>query len=999
MLSPERFAEFFSALHGGSDPFPWQQRLADRLVQAKADQAAWPDALALPTASGKTACIDIALFALAAQFDLPANERTAPRRIFFVVDRRVIVDEAFERAWAISKKLEEAQDGILKEVADRLRLLAGGAEEHPLAVFQLRGGVYRDDAWARTPLQPTVVASTVDQIGSRLLFRGYGLRSGSMWPVHAGLAANDSLILLDEAHCANPFRQTMEAIQQYRGWQESGAPHVPETPFHFVQLSATPTAGVTDIFGTESADREHEVLGARLRASKPCALVEAKQAKGKQAGPKLAQELAKQARNLVDEDRKTVAVIVNRVATAREVYEGLAKEKKADAVLMTGRMRPMDRDQVIGEVQEALGSSRASRGGLDRPLYVVATQCLEVGADLDFDAMVSECASLDALRQRFGRLNRTGRNIQARGVVVVRGDQTDPKKTEDPVYGAAVAATWQWLKDNATEYSMDFGVENLAELVPEAPEAWEELNPPAPDAPVMLPAHVDAWAQTSPAPAPEPEAGIFLRGADRSSPEVQVCWRGDLRWDPDKAAQHASEVEAEWIDRASYCPPSSVECLPVPLALMRQWLEGRSLGPLTDVEGGAPETDSEEAEPVRAILCWRGPEDSRLVRDPRQIRPGDTVVIPAQFQGWEALGHIPRVDSEGLQASDMGDRAHLSSRAKPVLRIYPEWLATFEESEARTGLEAFLKDPGVADKPAELLVLLRELAGQEGAPPWLEPVLASLESQPRLEIGARGQEVSAEESWLVLWGRKRDGNWLPRSITFSGEDHTSSATVGIALAEHLRGVEAWARRFAEGVGLPEGLVRDLALAGRIHDLGKADPRFQALLHGGNPWMAFTAGPLLAKSGAMPQGYKEWCRAREQSGYPEGARHELLSVRLAENSPSLLGEANDPALVLHLVASHHGWCRPLAPVVWDLDPEEVVVELDGEEMWASSATGLERLDSGIAERFWQLIRRYGWWRLAWLEALLRLADHRRSEWEQTNRAPDAEETSRGEEATA
>ena len=557
------FAEFFAALWD-KRPFRWQKDLAMRVLEreaasgdlqgvpgvdapsgaGEATPSSWPDAIALPTASGKTACMDVALFALAAQASrLDSGQRiTAPRRIFFVVDRRVIVDEAHERAHRLAAELEQAGEGIRKAVADNLRRIAHGAatgfeDERPLAVHVLRGGMYRSEAWARNPLQPTIVASTVDQIGSRLLFRAYGRGPGT-WPVYAGLAANDSLVLLDEAHCAQPFLQTLRAVGRYRTWAHEPLGRC----FHPVVMSATPPPGCNDVFrdaSDEGRDPSHP-LGRRQLAGKPAALQRVPNAKGDDTVVELSKALAKSARALLGDGREAIVVFANRVVTARETYRQLREKEDAEAILLTGRMRPVDKNAVAGRLRDlGLHSDQAAGRRLERPVIVVATQTLEVGADLDFDGLVTECASLDALRQRFGRLNRTGRNIESRAEILVRAEQAKPARgaKKDPVYGEALTRTWKWLGDHENEDGeVDFGIAHLDRLLAEADShrtargaaarcALAELDAPSADAPVMLPAHVDCWAQTAPEPQPSPDVSHFLRGPRESVPDVQVCWR------------------------------------------------------------------------------------------------------------------------------------------------------------------------------------------------------------------------------------------------------------------------------------------------------------------------------------------------------------------------------------------------------------------------------------------------------------------------------------------
>ena len=989
-LTAAEFPAFFDALWDKM-PFPWQAALAERVLAEGPD--AWPEAITLPTAAGKTACLDIALFALAAQAERQAQgiPLTAPRRIFFVVDRRVIVDEAFERARCMATRLELAQDGVLKTVADRLRLLAGGPNEPPLACFQLRGGIYRDDAWARSPLQPTIVCSTVDQTGSRLLFRAYG-RSFKAWHLQAGLVGNDSLILLDEAHCAQPFMETLNAVAHYRTWAQEPL----SFPFRLVVMTATLPSGPSTFpdAETKAADRAHPVLKRRFEATKPCRLVIAEKAQGKDAAKvnqALAERLVSEASALMnaalaqappgdlltDQGAPAIVIFCNRVDTARRAHAVLERHHKDRAVLLTGRMRPLDKDDTIGGTLALLSADRSERRRLTDPLFVVATQTLEVGANLDFDLLVSECADLAALRQRFGRLNRMGRPIQARAVIVVRADQQQEGAKPDPVYGTALTTTWGWLKTQIDENGeLDMGIAGLEDRLPADLSA---LTVAAAQAPVMLPAHVDALAQTAPEPCPSPDIALFLHGPQAGRPDVQVCWRADLTGDfaTDNLRDQA------WIEAVGVCPPATGELMPVPITAFRRWLVGESdAADSGDLESSESGTETPDPQALRTLLRWRGLEESEVITDPGAIHPGDLLVVPASLGGWETLGHIPPG-----RAKDQGDRAHRNARAKAVLRLTAGTLAEWPESPARQALLALAAEAKarVDEDPdgltADLKAALANLAGETTTPEWLREIAGHATHERRLDRCIALHPCGG----LVVKGTKRLHATIGGGSGFSHEDDaTASGTIRVPLQNHLRGAREFATRFSQH--LPRALAKDVQLAAFGHDLGKADPGFQALLHGGNPWVR---GPLLAKSSNMPKGKADYMAALKASGYPKGGRHELLSVRLLESAPDLLAQAHDPDLVLHLIASHHGHCRPFAPVVDDPSAQEVSLEIDGVTFNANTATGLERLDSGVPDRFWRLVRRYGWWGLAGLEAILMLSDHRRSEWEecQKNGEPD------------
>ncbi len=963
MTVAARFEAFVRGVYGRA-PYPWQVRLAVKVVES-----GWPSLLDLPTGVGKTSAFDVALFALA---EVPER---SPRRVFLVVDRRLVVDQAAAHARHLKERLSA---GAAPEVAERLRALSGGPE--PFAVTQLRGGMPREEAWTRRPDLPLLGSSTVDQVGSRLLFRGYGV-SERMAPVHAGLLGCDTLFLLDEVHLANPFAETLAGVARINRSSRVLRPLVA------VRMSATPATTAPDAFRLDDADRADPRLAARLGAAKPARL-RAVRVAGDEARRRemFAQALAEEACAGLAAGAQVVGVVVNRVATARAVHRLLATQMpRADVALLTGRMRPLDRELQLRNLDvlgRAGGDRPRSERPCPRPLVIVATQCIEAGADLDLDSLVTECASLDALRQRFGRLNRRGEHGSAAAAILARSDQVDPEQP-DPVYGASLARTWLWLDGQGSP--IDFGV--LGQPQPTADEASRLLAPSA-HAPVLLPTHVEAWAQTAPRPDPDPEVALWLHGPERGQAEVHVVWRADV-FEADLGALTSGSMEAatareRLLSLLTACPPHPLEALTLPLHAVRSWLSGQAEDGFVSDQLGTQDGSADLGERAaadgrgRTAIRWDG--EGVEAAEAADLRPGDTLVVPAARGGIEAWGWAPEAVAP---VADLGDVAQWIGRARALLRVeagpvrgwgLPESVAVAAAAVGQVAATDEAEgdaDGGSMSAASRALAWASLLTGVESAghpEAWRE-------ARARLLAGRGPRVLELPGGAVVLHARRDPGE----AATTEGEEGTFLGR-SVTLARHSGDVERWARAFARALALPQGLAEDVARAAWLHDVGKADPRFQRLLAGGSEVRQALLDEPLAKASEGRLDRRGRLEARRRSGYPESCRHELLSVAMVERTEGALAGAHDPELVLHLVGSHHGWCRPFPPALDD--PEDRVVQLRHGQttLQASTRHRLARLDSGVSERFWALCERYGPWGLAWLEALLRLADHRASEEE-------------------
>ena len=211
----------------GHHPYPWQRCLYSAFVEGRI-----PEALDIPTGLGKTLCV--LLFLLAR-----VRNAALPTRVVYIVDRRAIVDQTADAIRAWIERIAE-----LPCLASLLHESSAFPSHRPVQLGILRGGLADDGEWRIDPAKPAVVVGTVDMIGSRIMFSGYG-DGRSRRPMHAGLLGHDSIVMLDEAHLSPAMGALIHSINRIQNHPR----------FRTMTLSAT-TTDTENVFQLCSEDED-----------------------------------------------------------------------------------------------------------------------------------------------------------------------------------------------------------------------------------------------------------------------------------------------------------------------------------------------------------------------------------------------------------------------------------------------------------------------------------------------------------------------------------------------------------------------------------------------------------------------------------------------------------------------------------------------------------------------------------------------------------------------
>ncbi|NWG71537.1 MAG: type I-U CRISPR-associated helicase/endonuclease Cas3 [Parvularculaceae bacterium] len=954
-----QFEQAFSLLTG-YQPMRWQRCL----FKCYFCKGEIPYSLDLPTGLGKTSVMAIWLIARALTQEAVAM---LPRRLVYIVDRRAVVDQAT----AVAEKLREA---LMKPGGRDLARALGFDEQTSLPISPLRGQHIDNRDWLADPAATAIIVGTVDMIGSRLLFEGYGV-SPRMRPYHAGLLGADTLIVLDEAHLVPPFQHLLRAVETDATLRarEERTKIVP--PLVVLPLSATQREEAS-----RQDDRkpfrlpavEDELTATRLNAQKRLHFSQI--ASGRSAD----EQLAETAFNLAaSEPPARVVVFCSRRDTSDEgatpTAEGVkaAIEKRAGAhkeavniELLVGARRAYERQEALKKLKEV--GFVEGKGPPLKPTFLIATAAGEVGVDLDADHMVCDLAPFERMVQRLGRVNRRGLNTGGAKIVVFwsepeteksqadaaadpekkrkEGQGNAEKRTSPAIAAKAVLEKLPEVSDGPTDYNASPRAlaalmtctckeSALAKLISQA-------TTPEPLRPALNRPLVEAWSMTSlKQHTGRPEVAPWLRGwIDNDPSQTTVVWRKHLPirndWKDSEYSLKADDLAhvAAFFEAA---PPHVSEKLETETFRVIEWLRNR-IEALQSQVASAPRpvdeasADDDASQDALAEADDNNAQNLATEEAEERLHAGAIIAFVISASG-DAEGEV-RLDS--ALSRDKKKRERLQGLLAGKTLIVDARLGGLSAGMLR----------GDAAEPATCA---------DADNTWSEQVGFRVR---RIKAGVE-DERNSDRHWrpAISFELKppADEDGLPARLQveqFSGEandEDARSVSKPQTLEEHQCWAENKAKALARRLGLPADLERALRLAARLHDEGKKADRWQRAFNARRHACEFGGVPLAKTRGPINQ--------QILGQY----RHEFGSLGYVSKDANFLDlPAEMQDLVLHLVAAHHGRARP-------------VIETEGCEDLPPSA--LRERAAEVALRFARLQKQWGPWGLAWLEALLRAAD--------------------------
>lgn len=372
-----------------------------------------PDVLPVPTGLGKTE------IALAWAWRLLVDKKPEPLHLVVCLPMRSLVMQTVQRLRSYFEALGTKKPEI------------------EVGVHQLMGGAI-DEEWARWPDTPWILVGTQDQLLSRALNRGYAM-SRFEWPVHFGLLNNDCRWLIDEVQLMGPGLWTTSQLDWMR---RKRFPSL--KPCVTTWMSATIGAAFLD-----TTDRRHENLGepsseqvafegklrvaldddpslSRWRSAKrpvewwggalprASGSTRSRTATAPTDGAVTPDTIAKAV--VEEHERGTLSLVIcNSVDMARQVFRALSV---TDKVLLTSRFRREDRSKHEQRLLEFDSNRKAGKlPECDPGLICVSTQVIEAGVDISAHRLWSELAPWPSMLQRLGRLNRKGDDEDSRAWV------------------------------------------------------------------------------------------------------------------------------------------------------------------------------------------------------------------------------------------------------------------------------------------------------------------------------------------------------------------------------------------------------------------------------------------------------------------------------------------------------------------------------------------------------------------------------------------------------